>query len=92
MGGTEMILSGVLTLCSLGCLIYMLIRLAQEKGALHAVLGFLFPIYPFFWGWVNSGRLGIVDVMGFWTAVMLIYTGFTVAMTAAAAQSMMFVP
>ena len=92
MGGTEMILSGVLTLCSLGCLIYMLIRLAQDKGALHAVLGFLFPIYPFFWGWVNAGRLGIVDVMGFWTAVTLIYTGFTIAMTAAAAQSMMFVP
>ena len=92
MGGAELTLSMILALCSLGCLIYMLVRLAQEKGALHAVLGFLFPIYPFFWGWVSANRLGMMDVMGFWTAVILIYTGFTIAMGAAAAQSLMLVP
>ncbi len=92
MDGLDLILSSVLALCSLGCLIYMLVRLAHEKGALHALLGFLFPIYPFFWGWVNAGRLGIVDVMGFWTAVIVIYTGFSLAMMAVAAQSMQFLP
>ena len=92
MGGAEMTLSMILALCSLGCLIYMLVRLAQEKGALHAVLGFLFPIYPFFWGWVSASRLGMMDIMGFWTAVILIYTGFTIAMGAAAAQSLMLAP
>jgi len=92
MGGAELTLSMILALCSLGCLIYMLVRLAQEKGALHAVLGFFFPIYPFFWGWVSAGRLGMMDIMGFWTAVILIYAGFTIAMGAAAAQSLMLVP
>lgn len=85
-------LNAVLSLCSLGCLIYMLVKLAQEKGALHALIGFFFPIYPFFWGWVSAGRLGILDIMGFWTAVIVIYSGFTMAMGAAAAQTMMFVP
>ena len=92
MGGAELALGMILAFCPLGCLIYMLIKLAQEKGAAHAVLGFLFPIYPYFWGWFNAGRLGILDIMGFWTAVMLIYTGFTFAIGAVAAQSVMLVP
>jgi hypothetical protein len=53
---------------------------------------FSHPSYPFFWGWVSASRLGMMDVMGFWTAVILIYTGFTIAMGAAAAQSVMLVP
>jgi len=92
MGGLEVALGLILALCSLGCLIYLLVRLAQEKGALHAVLGFFFPIYPFFWGWLNAGRLGFLDIMGFWTAVIVIYTGYTLAMGAVTAQSMMVVP
>jgi hypothetical protein len=88
MGSAELTLNMILWLCSFGSLIYMLVRLAQDKGALHAVIGFFFPIYPFAWGWSSARRLGTADIMGFWTAIVLIQVGFGLAMGAALAQSM----
>ena len=49
-----------LSLASFGCFIYLLYLLAKEKGGLHALLGFLFPIYPYFWGWIRARQLEIV--------------------------------
>ncbi len=58
-----------LSLANLGCFIYVLIKLFQEKGALHALLGFFCSLYPFIWGWMNASRLEMRDVMLFWTIV-----------------------
>lgn len=52
-------------------LFYILYLLSKEKGLLHGVLGFLFPIYPYIWGWVNGARLQIFDIMAFWTFVSI---------------------
>ncbi|MCX6069607.1 MAG: hypothetical protein NTU91_01930 [Chloroflexi bacterium] len=61
----------IVALLSAACFIYVLSKLAQDKGAGHAVLGFLFPFYPFFWGWRNAGRLEMLDIMGFWTVITI---------------------
>ena len=62
---------GALTLAYMGCLFYLLFKLYQEKGFLHAFLGFIFPIYPFFWGWIKARELEILDIMVFWTIITL---------------------
>jgi hypothetical protein len=75
------ILEAILGLPSAACFIYVLVRLAQDRGAGHAVLGFLFPFYPFFWEWKNAGRLEMPDSMGFWT-VITIFSAFFPALMA----------
>ncbi len=61
-----------LSLANLGCLIYVLIKLYQQKGILHALFGFFCcSIYPFIWGWLNAAQLKIYDIMIFWTAITI---------------------
>jgi hypothetical protein len=62
----------VLGLVNLGCLIYIVIKMYQEKGILHALFGFFCcSIYPFIWGWLNAARLRIYDIMIFWTVIII---------------------
>jgi len=62
-----------LGLTNLGCTIYVVYKLFQEKGILHALLGFFCcQLYPFIWGWLHAGRLKITDIMIFWTAVTIL--------------------
>ena len=69
-------LSVILFLTSL----YMLYKLYQENGLGHAILGFFFPPYVYFWGWLNSFRLKMVDVMIFWTVISIGTVVFPLAM------------
>lgn len=58
----------------LGCLIcgiIVLIKLFQEKGILHGILGFLCMLYTFIWGWMNATRLGIKNIMIIWTLLLI---------------------
>jgi hypothetical protein len=59
----------------LGCLIcgiIVLIKLFQDKGILHGILGFICMLYTFIWGWMNSTRLGIKNIMIIWTLLILL--------------------
>jgi hypothetical protein len=71
---------GILALlCGLGaliCAIIVLIKLFQEKGALHGILGFLCGLYTFIWGWMNASRLGIKNIMVIWTLLIILYCVF----------------
>jgi hypothetical protein len=69
-------LSGLLFLTTM----YMVYKLYQEKGLGHAVLGFFFPVYPYFWGWLNASRLKMMDVMLFWTVIGVVAFVFPLAM------------
>lgn len=77
------ILEVVFALLSAACFIYVLFRLGQEKGGGHALLGFLFPVYPYFWGWVNGRSLEMLDIMGFWTVITLFSMAFPALMASA---------
>lgn len=70
----------LLRLLSFGCLIYIIIKLFQEKGIFHGLLGFFCcQLYPFIWGWLNSNTLKVLDLMVFWTFVIVLDIVFEVA-------------
>jgi hypothetical protein len=61
-------------LCNLGslvCFIIVLIKLFKEKGVLHGILGIICGIYTFIWGWIESARLGIKNIMLAWTVLIV---------------------
>jgi hypothetical protein len=65
------ILAAIAGLVSLGCFIMVLIKLFQEKGALHGILGLICSIYTFIWGWMNVDRLNIRNIMIIWSACIV---------------------
>ena len=59
-------------LTNLFCLLYVLVKMYNEKGILHVLFGFFCcTIYPFIWGWLNASRLRMYDIMVFWTAIVI---------------------
>ena len=54
------------------CGIIVLIKLFQEKGILHGILGFICMLYTFIWGWMNATRLNIKNIMIIWTLLILV--------------------
>jgi hypothetical protein len=70
-----MLLAG---LASFVFFIMVLIRLFQEKGALHGILGILCGLYTFIWGWINGDRLGIKQTMIYWTIAIVAQIVFQV--------------
>ena len=65
-------LSSLIGLGSLVCFIMVLIKLFKEKGALHGILGLICGLYTFIWGWIESGRLGIKNIMLIWTGLLVV--------------------
>ena len=62
------------TLVGLGSLILFImvvIKLFQQKGVLHGILGIICSIYTFIWGWMNVERNDNRQVMLAWTACIL---------------------
>lgn len=54
------------------CQIMVLIKLFQEKGPLHGILGFFCGLYPLIWGWINADRLKIRNIMLIWTGLLVL--------------------
>jgi len=68
-------------LCNLGsivCFVIVVIKLFKAKGALHGILGIICSLYTFIWGWMESGRLGIKNIMIAWTALIIAGIAFGV--------------
>lgn len=68
-------------LCNLGslvCFIIVLIKLFQQKGVLHGILGIICGLYTFIWGWIESARLNIKNIMLAWTALIIVGAVFSV--------------
>jgi hypothetical protein len=57
---------------SLICFILVVIKLFKEKGVLHGILGIICSLYTFIWGWMESGRLKIQNVMIVWTVCIVL--------------------
>ena len=67
------ILGGIAGLGSLICFIIVLIKQFQEGGVLHGIIGLITcGIWTFIWGWINSGRLNIRNIMLVWTLLWLV--------------------
>ena len=66
------ILGLILWLGCLICFIMVLIKLFQENGVLHGILGLICGLYTFIWGWLNANRLNIKNIMIIWTLLIIV--------------------
>jgi hypothetical protein len=67
------ILGYIAGLGSLICFIIILIKQFQEGGVLHGIIGIITcGIWTFIWGWINSGRLNIRNLMLIWTLLWVV--------------------
>ncbi len=66
------ILAQLVGLGSLVCFIMVVIKLFQQKGALHGILGIICGLYTFIWGWMNAASLNIKKVMLIWTVLLVV--------------------
>jgi len=76
MGFILSIIALLISVASLVFYILVLIKLFQEKGVLHGILGLICGIYTFIWGWMNADRLGIRNIMLYWTICIVIAVVF----------------
>ena len=72
------ILGVILWLGCLVCFIIVLIKLFQENGILHGILGLICGLYTFIWGWMNANKLGIKNIMMIWTLLLILLIIFNV--------------
>jgi tetratricopeptide (TPR) repeat protein len=49
--------------------IMVLISMFKNEGALKGILGFLFGIYAFIWGWIKHKQFALTKVMVLWSAL-----------------------
>ena len=72
------IIGTLVSVAALVPFIMVLIKLFQEKGAGHGILGLLCALYTFIWGWQNANRLNIRNLMMIWTGLILVGLVFNV--------------
>lgn len=52
--------------------ILVVVKMFQNAGALHGILGIICGLYAYIWGWMNSGKLNIRNLMIIWTALIIL--------------------
>jgi hypothetical protein len=67
------ILALVASLGYLICLIIVLIKQFQNGGVVHGIIGIVTcGLWTFIWGWLNSGKLNLRNIMLIWTLLFII--------------------
>ena len=66
------ILAVIVGIANLVFFIMVLIKLFQEKGVLHGILGIICGLYTFIWGWMNADRLNIKNTMVYWSIAIVV--------------------
>ena len=66
------ILGLVVWLGCIVCLIMVVIKMFQDAGPLHGILGLICGLYAFIWGWMNADRMGIRNIMMIWSLLILV--------------------
>jgi hypothetical protein len=62
----------VVGLVNLACFIMVVIKLFQDKGALHGILGIICGLYTFIWGWQNVEKNQNRNIMLAWTGCIVV--------------------
>jgi hypothetical protein len=55
------------------CQIFVAIKIFQSDGALKGILALICGLFGFIWGWMNSTKLGIKNIMIIWTVLIIVY-------------------
>jgi hypothetical protein len=67
------ILQLLISLGAFVCFIIVLIKQFQVGGVVHGIIGIITcGIWTFIWGWMNSGKAGIKNIMLIWTALIVV--------------------
>ena len=67
------ILGMITDLGCLICLIIVLIKQFQNAGVVHGIIGIITcGIWAFIWGWMNSGKLNLRNIMLIWTLLIIV--------------------
>ncbi len=67
MGTILGLLGGITGLINIVCFIMVLIKLFQDKGVGHGLLGLICGLYTFIWGWQNVEKNQNRNVMMAWS-------------------------
>jgi hypothetical protein len=57
----------IMQIMSIVFFIIVLVKLFKNEGALKGILGFIFGIYAFIWGWIKHKELDLTKVMVLWS-------------------------
>lgn len=52
--------------------ILVVVKMFQNAGALHGILGIICGLYAYIWGWMNSGKYNIRNLMIIWTVLIIL--------------------
>lgn len=66
------LLAQLVGLGSLVCFVMVVVKLFQQKGVLHGILGIICGLYTLIWGWMNSAKLNIKKLMLIWTILIVV--------------------
>lgn len=67
--------------------ILVVVKMFQNAGALHGILGIICGLYAYIWGWMNSGKLNIKNLMFIWTALIILIIILNIVFGASMAAS-----
>ena len=67
------ILGIVVWLAAVVCFIIVLIKQFKTAGPVHGIIGIITcSLWTLIWGWMNSGKLGIRNIMLIWTLLIIV--------------------
>ncbi len=67
--------------------ILVVVKMFQNAGALHGILGIICGLYAYIWGWMNSSKYGIRNLMLIWTVLIILIIILNVVFGASMAAS-----
>jgi hypothetical protein len=72
--------------------ILVVVKMFQNAGVVHGILGLICGLYAYIWGWMNSSKLGIKNLMFIWTALIILVIILNIVFGASMAASMGTMP
>ena len=52
--------------------ILVVVKMFQNAGVVHGILGIICGLYAYIWGWMNSSKYGIRNLMIIWTVLIIV--------------------
>ncbi|HEY0170017.1 MAG TPA: hypothetical protein VGB98_03120 [Pyrinomonadaceae bacterium] len=52
--------------------ILVVVKMFQNAGVVHGILGIICGLYAYIWGWMNANKLGIRNLMIIWTVLIIL--------------------
>ncbi|MCA1619605.1 MAG: hypothetical protein LC795_09920 [Acidobacteria bacterium] len=53
--------------------IMVVIKMFQNAGVVHGILGLICGLYAYIWGWMNASKLNIRNLMIIWTVLIILF-------------------